>query len=207
MACAACNGLPNQGCACDAQAAPCGPGPCEDRSDFVQLTPAQASSTLAQRVMRSQDRARQKIARLGFRPYNVDLVWVKWTGTERGQGFEKVHLRVPLVPNPKLVDLSTINLSAVSTGILPIGSIRLDKISGCYTSDQLYGRLFADKGTPHPFGFYYEVYEDGRGGVAERMKFRPVATPTRRAYGWQITLERISQDGERDGTTTEPAPP
>ncbi len=207
MACAACNGLPNQGCACVAQAAPCGPGPCDAQEEFSQITPAQAKSSIAQRVMRAQNRARQKVARLGFRPYNVDLVWVKWTGVERGQGYEEVFLRTPIVPSPELVDLSSINLSAVSTGILPLGSIRLNKINGCYTSDQLAGRLRGENGTPHPFDFYYEVYEDGRNGTAERMKFRPVAQPTRRPYGWQITLERISQDGERDGTPAEPAPP
>lgn len=204
-ACASCGALPNQGCACDAQPEPCGPGPCDDRSAFRQLTPAQASRSVAQRVMRSQDKARQKVANLGFRPYNVDLVWVKWTGIERGQGFEQVHKRISLVPNPKLVDLSTINMSAVATGVLPMGSIRLDKISGCYTSDQLLGRLLPD-GTPEPYDFYYEVWEDGRSGTAERMKFRSAATPTRRPYGWQVTLERISKDGPRAGGVTEPVP-
>lgn len=201
MACSSCGALPNQECACAAQTEPCGPGPCEDRP-FAQLTPEAAANTVANRVMRSNDRARQVLVRLGFRPYNIDLVWSKWTGPERGAGYENVQKRVSLVPNPRVVDLTSINMGPVATGILPMGSIRLERVSGCYTSDQLMGRLLGEGGTPEPWDFYYEVYEDGRSGQAERMKFRPASTPHRRAYGWQITLERISQDADRDGTAS-----
>lgn len=169
----------------------------------VQLTPAQAVRTLAQRVAGAQDRARQRMVRLGFRPYNVDLVWSKWSGDERGAGYESVMKRTPLVPNPVVVDLSTVSMSAVATGILPMGSIRIEKVSACFTSDQLLGRLLGEGGTPEPYDFYYEVYEDGRSGTAQRMKFRPSSHPNRKKYGWQVVLERIIGDAKRDGTPVE----
>ncbi len=171
-----------------------------------QLTPGEASRTVAQRVAHVQDRARMRIARLGFRPYNVDLVWSKWSGEERGAGFEKVMKRTPLVPSPVVVDLSTVSMSAVATGVLPMGSIRIEKVSVCFTSDQLLGRLLGEGGTPEPYDFYYEVYEDGRSGTAQRMKFRPASHPNRKKYGWQIVLERIIGDADRAGKPVEAKP-
>lgn len=176
----------------------CPPNPCGD-PEYKQLTPGQARRTVAQTQARTIDRARQTLTRLGFRPYNVDLVFTKWSGATRGDGIEQVFKRIAITPSPKLIDLSSISMSPVATGVMPMGSIRLDKISVCYTSDVLMGRLAGDK-TEEPYGFHYEVYEDGRTGTSERMKFRPSAQPTRRPFGWTVTLERISEDPKRDGT-------
>ncbi len=185
----------------------CAPAPCTDdpgstASDpFPRLTPGQARVSVANRTARQIDRARQQLVKQGFRPYNVDLVFTKWTGATRGDGTEQEYKRIALTPSPKVIDLSAVTLGPVATGVMPMGSIRLDKVSACYTSDILEGRLDPAHaaGTPEPFGFYYEVYEDGRNGTAERMKFRLTAK-NKKPFGWSLLLERISQDAARDGT-------
>lgn len=169
-----------------------------------QLTPDEARRTIVHRQQKHIDRARQQLVKIGLRPYNVDLVWVAWTGDERGDGYEKIIKRISLVPNPVVVDLTSINMSVVATGVLPVGSVRLEKVSACYTSDALLGRLA--EAPKARFEFYYEIWEDGRTGPSDRMKFRPSSTPYRDLYGWKISLERISQDGTRDGKPSEVAP-
>ena len=202
MGCTSC-GLPNEACGCESSVGePCGDSsdPCGDRSKFQQLTALQARTTTAQRLSKVMDRANQRMVQLGFRPYNVDLVWSRWTGGERGAGFEEPFKRVAITPSPIVTDLSNIALSPVATGILPMGSLKLDRIGVCYTSDELMGRLTGEPGTPEPFDFYIEVREDGRSGTGDRMKFRPSTTPHRGLYGWSMSIERISADAARDGT-------
>lgn len=206
MGCA-CGALPNQGCACNALPSACASDPCigDPCAPVPQLTPEQAKTSIAARIAASINRSRLSMQRMGFRPYNVDLVWITWTGRERGAGFEKPLKRTHLTPSPIVTDLTSIAMSVVATGVLPVGSVRLDKVSTCFTSDELLGRI-GENGPPEPIDFYYEIYEDGRNGASERMKFRPSSQPHRKKYGWTITLERMSGDAERDGTPAEVKP-
>lgn len=56
---------------------------------------------------------------------------------------------------------------------------------------------------PEPLDFFWEVREDGRGDEPPaRNKFRLSAWPNRRAdkLAWEVLLERVSNDENRDGT-------
>ena len=170
------------------------------------LTAERARRSLAHRLGKRVDRIRQLATRLGIRPYRVFLVWTKFTGEERGEGNEGLIKRLEILPTPKLIDLSNVTFSPVAVGTLPIGAIRLERVSVSFTEDVLMGRQVpeAHEVPPEPYDFFYEVVEDGRGdNPAERKKFRMVGTPHRHAGGvhWRLTLERISEDMKRDGTS------
>ena len=115
------------------------------------------------------DRLRQIAVNFGVRPYNVTLIWGKWNGKQRGEGHFTVVKQIPLLPNPKVEDLSAIALDPRSAGILSVGSIRLSGISPTYTSDMLKGLWLPTQPSDRlaeDIEFFYEVVEDGRGYTA-----------------------------------------
>lgn len=195
-----------------------------------QLSALQAKRTLANRFVPTVDRLRQMLTNFGLRPYNVFLTWTKWGGQERGEGNERIFRRIPLLPNPEVQDLTSISLQPYAAGILPVGSVRLTKISARYAQDLLMGLVLpcdpqanfdsqvvggppinlteiaiATESVPDPYEFFYEIVEDGRsndGREPPRARFRPMAAPFRKAgeVEWNILLERVSEDMARDAT-------
>jgi hypothetical protein len=170
-----------------------------------QLTGEEAKRTLAHRFASRADGLRQLATRFGVRPYNVWLVWGVWSGRERGAGSFKVLREIPIVPNPVVQDLTAISLDPRSAGVLPVGSVRLTRVSATYSAAMLSGMWTgtdpADR-LPDNVEFFYEIQEDGRDGhKGTRMRCRPLAEPFRRAgkVDWSVTLERISEDRDRDG--------
>jgi hypothetical protein len=171
------------------------------------LSPDQARGTLAHRLTRTADNLRQLATKFGIRPYRVFLVWTQWSGEERGEGDEKEVQRVEILPTPRITSLDSVTFSLFSAGVLPVGSVRVDRISGRAFSNDLLSGIILPDGThadhiPEPFSFFYEVVEDGRGdNPALRSKFRLLSFPFRRAeqVDWTIMLERISEDRNRYG--------
>lgn len=175
------------------------------------LTPIQARRALAHRLSPRVDRLRQFATKFGIRPYRLFLTWSLWSGTERGEGEERVVKRVEVLPTPKVTDLTSQSLAAFSGGVLPLGSVRVSEISAAtMTLDVLTGRMYPDAHEDHvPDGvsFYYELVEDGRGDPQPlRAKYRPAAVPFRDAgrVQWVVVLERVSEDNQRDGTSHGP---
>jgi hypothetical protein len=197
--------------------------------DPKALKPSAAASSLAARLSRPIDRIRQVGVRLGARSRRVFLVWQRWGGLERGDGTPYEVDRVELLPTPRVQGLDAVALTAVSAGILPIGTIRVDQVSASYTESMLRG-LFSlragvfeevDAGSqasqllsvgphpadhvPQPVEFFYEVVEDGRHeGLPLRQKYRLSAQPTldETKVQWKLVLERISEDAARDGSSS-----
>lgn len=179
------------------------------------LTPTEARATLANRLGPTVDRIRQIATNLGVRPYRVFLVWTRWSGSERGEGNEQEVLRVEVLPTPRVTSLDNVSFSPMHAGVLPVGSLRVDRISvatlpSCFptTYDLLRGHMVPtphEDQTPEPFEFFYEVIEDGRGDCPPvRAKYRLLSVPFRRAgkVDWTVTLERESQDNFRDGASS-----
>lgn len=79
------------------------------------------------------------VQKFGLRPYDVTLVWIRWSGSERGAGKPKVLREVQMIPAPEVIDLTGVSMSPVSVGILPVGSVRLQKVSSSFTADDLRG--------------------------------------------------------------------
>lgn len=179
------------------------------------LTPAEARGSFAARIASIADAGRDLEARLGLRPYVVNLVWIHWTGSERGEGCPQVACRRPLLPIPVVDDLTSLRLNAFSAGRFPVGSVRLSGISATYRQEYLEGTVLPDdpeEEIPEPWDFFYEIVEDGRHGKEpERKRFSVSATPFLDAENqqWIVVLDRQSGDPNRDGTMTkkEPAKP
>lgn len=169
------------------------------------LTPGEAKNSLAVRLQKTVDRGRQIDARLGFRPYQVFLVWTKWTGPERGDGNQEVVHRCQIVPTPIVQSMDSISKSPGSAGKYPQGTVRVTEVSARYTEEQLQGRVVPDAGVdqvPEPYHFFYEIVEDGRHGASPlRKRFSLSADPHLDAanQGWQLVLGRQSGDMGRDG--------
>lgn len=94
---------------------------------------------LAQRLQPTVDRLRARMTRFGLRPYQVFMVWTRWSGAERGEGAEHELARIEIVPRPKVDDLTRVSLSPFSAGILPVGSLSVSEVSGMLTADNLRG--------------------------------------------------------------------
>jgi hypothetical protein len=135
------------------------------------------------------------------------MVWTHWTGDERGGGEEQEYCRREILPTPRVINLDSISRQPYSAGSLPVGSIKLERVSTSLTADNLQGlSIFEpeDDTVPERYSFYYEVVEDGRGDdPPARMKFRLFGLPAREAgkVQWVVMLERISEDNARDGSS------
>lgn len=171
------------------------------------LTPGQAKASLANRLGGRVDRIRQISTNLGIRPYTVWLTWLKYPG-RRGQGVPTLYKRVALLPNPKVTNIDTLNYVSTSLGSLPIGSVRVDKVSVTYTEDFLQGRDSGQDEVPEDIEFFYEIVQDGRGDEpAQRTKYRIASPPYLQAgkVGYSLVLERIGgSDLDRNGNVPEP---
>lgn len=175
------------------------------------LTPTQARATLTNRLGRVADNVRQLATTLGARPYRAFLVWTRWDGEERGEGIEHEVRRIEILPTPRLSSLDAVTFSLYHAGTLPVGSVKLDRISVVqFTQDLLTGNwlpLPHEDFIPEPYEFFYEVVEDGRGDDPPvRSKFRLLSTPFRRAtqVDWTVMLERVSVDRNRYAASQTP---
>lgn len=96
---------------------------------------------LADRLQPTVDKLRQRLASAGLRPYEVWLVWTRWGGTERGEGHETLLFQAPIIPRPKVTDLSSVVLNPYSAGLLPVGSILLEEVTTQLLEEHLTGRM------------------------------------------------------------------
>lgn len=169
------------------------------------LTPAQARGSLANRLGRVVDRARQIDVRIGNRPYQVFLVWTKWEGAARGDGNQVVVCRHQLVPTPVVSDLTAMQKKPLSAGVALDGNLRITEISTTYTMDVLQGWTIPEKGedqVPQPLDFFWEVVEDGRHcDPTERKRFRVSSAPFLDVPNqqWVVMLQKMGGDMGRDG--------
>jgi hypothetical protein len=170
------------------------------------LTPDQAKRTLAQRLGTLGDNLRQLATNFGVRPYRCFLVWTHWGGAERGEGMEREVKRIEVLPTPRVTSLDNLSFSFFHAGTLPVGSVRVDRISVVrFSYDILTGKMVPtphEDHIPEPYDFFWEIIEDGRGdNPALRSKFRVMSYPVRRAgkLDWTLMLERVSEDNNRYG--------
>lgn len=167
------------------------------------LTPEQAKRTIVHRFGPRADRIRQLATRVGLRPYRVFLVWSKYTGGEIGEGVEQYIKTIEILPTPVVASLDGVTLNPFSAGVLPVGSVRLTRISSVFTDDILSGHIVPKIGedeVPEPYDFFYEIAEDGRGNPdPQRQRYRLLSQPMRRAgkMDWVVGLERVSEDRDR----------
>lgn len=171
------------------------------------LRPDEVARTLVGRFEKKSggpglvDKMRQLHTKFGARSRRVFLVWVRWTGVDRGEGGVRVIREFELLPTPEVADGASRN--PYSAGMLPMGSIRLNEVSAALSIDTLTGRLVPGAGPiEQPDDFFYEIQEDARSGQpGARARYRVAGEPLRRETDvcWTVPLQRASNDRSRDG--------
>lgn len=172
------------------------------------LQPSEAKRTLVNRFGPRVDRLRQLATKFGLRPYRVFMVWSRFSGGEEGAGEKVILRREEIVPTPKVEGLDSTRFVMSHPGVIPEGTARLSQISIQYTSDHLRGLWIPEQHEDRiepGYAFEYEIVEDGRGDSQPvRCLYRLSSQPERQAgkVGWVLTLERVSGDLERNGTSS-----
>ncbi len=161
------------------------------------LQPFQAKRSLANRLSPTVDRLRQLATNLGLRSRRVFLVWTTFDGGQRGEGDEQLIAKIELLPTPKVSELVGQQFLGYAGGVLPTGSLRIEKVSAGFTEAQLMGREIPGvpglTTIPQPYDFFYEMIEDGRDLLRPiPMRYRMFGSPYRKegSVSWTLLLER-----------------
>lgn len=142
-------------------------------------------------------------ARAGLRPYAVSIIRARASsGARRGDGPTEIVHEFPILPTPKLGDMTGLQEILSPDQLRETGAILLSGISLEYTEDQLLGR--GPNGDPIPNGevVFWEIrFLDRGGNVTQRRRFVASSAPNpdpERAQ-WTISLTRAPADRRRDG--------
>lgn len=181
----------------------CGFAPCRCCGGrFTSLESFDIRRTLVRSLVPCVDQIRDLYTCLGARVYEVSLVRTRWSGGERGVGVEEVILDEPILPTPKIGDLSAMSYQTYSIGSEEVGTLTVSEISARYSEDTLMGR--GDGGTEIPTdeNFYWEVRIPTSPNISgERRRFVPTSVPNLEPlrFMWTINLARAHQDRSRSG--------
>ncbi len=173
----------------------CGCMTCECRTEQAPFC------NLVSSLTSTVDCIRNIATELGARPYQVRLVWTRWTGGKRGEGLEEIVREEAILPTPLVADLQGISLQVQAIGVVESGDVKVTEISPRFTEDYLSGR--GADGTPIPKdqNFYWEVRSTRPDQLQARRRFRLSAAPTLDAenFQWKATLTKVAEDRMRNG--------
>ena len=161
------------------------------------------ANTLAQKFVGVGDSLRDLNTKFGVRRCSVRLIFTKWSGGKRHHGEEAVYSTVTLLPNPKVVDLSTLREVVTASALTEQGLVAVDEISGTYTEDFLRG-LDGRGAIPEDESFYYEIEFHSVGSPSNvKRRFTLASNPNYVAddVRWMLTLTAAQGSRGRDGTT------
>lgn len=179
----------------------CNNGPKKD--GFTVPTADRLRHSLAQKLIPVVDRARDIQTQLGLRPYRVQIIKTRWSGTTRGRGVEQVVSELEILPTPFVVDMRSLSEVVTAVGVNEEGMVQLQKISGRYSEEMLLG-IGSDGNPVAPNeNVYYEIEFFRRdGGLSEKRRFVIDSTPTYLAgqVEWQITLVSANENRDRSGS-------
>lgn len=169
---------------------------------FTSLETFDIRHTLVRSLVPCVDSIRDLYTCLGARVYEVSLVRTRWSGGERGVGVEEVISDEPILPTPKVGDLSGLTYQTYSLGSEEAGTLQVSEVSARYGEDYLMGRYPEGIETPLDENFYWEIrIPVAPNESGERRRFFPTAvanlTPLR--FQWTVTLVRAYQDRSRSG--------
>jgi len=155
--------------------------------------------TLVASLTNTVDCIRDIATTLGARPYQVLLVWTRWSGGARSQGIEEVIREESILPTPLVADISSVALSMQSIGIAEEGDVRITEISPRFNEDYLSGRGEDGSAIPPDQSFYWEVRRRTSDGLSMRRRFRLSGAPMHEAtkFQWKVTLKKIAEDRMR----------
>jgi hypothetical protein len=168
----------------------------------TSLTSLDLTRTIAGRFVKVGDSLRDLNTKFGVRRCIVRQVRTKWSGGRRWSGEEAIVSEVELLPNPKVVDLSTLREVVSSTALTEAGSVVVDELSGTFTEDFLRG--IDERGAiPEDESFYYEIeFKSATTGPGVKRRFTLASNPSYVAddVRWVITLNAAQGGRQRDGS-------
>lgn len=172
---------------------------------FSQLNGMDLSKTLGRRLIGTVDRLRDIPVRFGLRPYEVHIIRTRWTGGERGLGYEAVISDDAILPTPLVTSLDGVQRVVNIVGLDEIGSISIQQISGRYAEGFLSGTDQDGNPQDPDTQFYYEIQFPTPGTItdgAPRRRFFPASAPSYDAsrFMWSISLQRSHVDRLNDGS-------
>lgn len=172
---------------------------------YSQLNGLDLSKTLGRQLIQVVDTLRDIPVQFGLRPYEVHLVRTRWTGGERGVGYEVVISDTPILPTPLITSLDGVQRIVNAVGLDEIGSVRLEQVSGRYAEGFLSGTDAQGNPQDPDTQCYYEVQFPTPGTISDgapRRRFFPSSAPSYDAsrFMWTLTLERSHVDRLNDGS-------
>jgi len=179
--------------------------PCECcGDDFTVLEGRAIDRTLIASLTGCVDSIRDLYTCFGARPYQVSLVWTRWSGGDRGVGAEEIVGFHRILPTPKVTDLSNLKKELTQVGMDEAGDLRVSEISPRYNEDLLQGSdLVVETGAPIPkdVQFYWEITFPRANMPGIRRRFIPSRAPDLQPtkFQWRIDLLRASEDRTRIG--------
>lgn len=172
--------------------------------DFTVLEGRALERTLIASLGPCVDSIRDLYTCLGARPYQVNLVWTRWSGGERGCGVEDLIALQRLLPTPKVGDLKQMRKELSPIGLDEVGELFVSELSPRFNEDLLMGMdLVISTGCPIPkdVNFYWEVFFPTATGSGPRRRYVPKSAPSLNAtrFQWTISLLKASEDRTRMG--------
>ena len=173
-------------------------------TDYTNLNGADLSRTLGRQLIDVVDMGRDLVSQFGLRPYEVHLVRTAWTGGERGQGEEFIVSDLPLLPTPKVADMSALRRELTVIGVEENGELMVSELSGRFSEGLLTGRDDATNPPEPQQQFYWEIRFPTPGdasGNGIRRRFVTASAPTYDPMGfqWRVTLTRAHPERRPDG--------
>ena len=167
--------------------------------DFTVLEGRALERTLIASLGPCVDSIRNLYTCLGARPYQINLVWTRWSGGERGCGAEDIVGVHRLLPTPKVGDMNRMRKELSPIGIDEVGELYVSELSPRLSEDTLMGRdLVVTRGCPIPtdVNFYWEVFFPTASGSGPRRRYVPKSAASLNAtrFQWTINLLKASED-------------
>lgn len=177
---------------------PCGPTDAHD-----PVTDEQHRCGVGVQLQPAVDAARRIVHDLGLRPYRVLIVHQERDSVDRVWRTVREREVTPV----EAVGLHEVELTVTPAGVLPMGGVRLRKISPqAFTEDDLRGWLDGEPWASAEYDrqWFYEVrlHERCAGdGAARRRRFMIEGEPELKpmAFEWRVRLTAASHDRDREG--------
>lgn len=180
----------------------CSPCTCGGCAKYTVLSGSALKGTLARCLIPVVDSLRDLRVKFGLRPYLVRIIRTKWTVDERGEGVEFVLHEFPILPTPRVSDLTALTTEVQSIGLDESGSVLLTEVSGRYTEDQLRGLDVDGSPVPDDENIFYEIEfprVDGKPSERRRFVLRSAPTYLPGEFQWQLRLEQSHEARGRSG--------
>lgn len=170
------------------------------------------SKRLAANLIPTVNSLREMAEGFGTISYEVWLVWLRWSGSTRGEGQPSIEREVRITPTPHVASPSAVKYRYEPAGMVRAGDMILDRIPlpkpgtedhpTSPTSDLLTGvKPYLDRRLPANVQFVWELRGVQKG--TQTLRFGIAGEPWHDGarFQWVMALKHIDPDTSRDGIT------